>query len=113
MGWDGVGWGGVGWDGVGSRDAHLEQLLLCERLPNESFDDFKAEMQAVVTKPFGLYAEGHFIIGLPTSEQGLAAVGDQALPDVLPLGTQELQNLECVLQHKCLVNHQARDCAVQ
>lgn len=63
-----------------------------------------------VTKPLGLYAKGQFIIGLRPSQQGLAAVGDQTLPDVLPLGTEELQNLECVLQHQYPVNHQASQC---
>ena len=66
-------------------------------------------MQAV-TKSLGLYAKGQFIIGLPPSQQGLAAVGDQTLPDVLPLGTEELQNLECVLQQQYPVNHQACHC---
>ena len=78
--------------------SYLQQVLLCEGLSNEGLYDLRAEVQAVLIHALGAKAEPHFIICLPTAKQGLAAVWDKALLDVLALGVQKLQDLQSVLQ---------------
>ena len=55
-----------------------------------SLDDFRAEMQAAVIESLRGYAEGHVVKRLTSAQQSFAAVRDEALLDVLPLGAQEL-----------------------
>ena len=77
---------------------YLEQVFLCEGLPNEGLDNFRAEVQAAVVQPSGLGTETHVVKGLASSQEGLAAVRQQALLDVQALRAEKVQHLQRVLQ---------------